>query len=270
MGQKAQSFPQGSYQEKGKTFPVFKPLLRVYQTQAQAEAAAANVIAAQVRKKPQAKLALPTGNTWPNVYGLLGQTCKKGLDFSQITTFNLDEYWPIAPSHPGSYRHYMKVNWLNQVNLPLSHFHIPNGAAPDPELEALNYEASIRQAGNIDLAVLSFGPSGKGAVHIGFNEPGPDSHRLSRTRLVTLSAETILVNSRLFREKAAMPSQALTMGIATMLSAKKLLVLAVGAGKAKGAKNILEGPIGWHCPASYIRTHPQVRLILDQAAARYL
>lgn len=245
------------------------------------DAAAADNVVTLLRAKPAASLIVLTGSTPEAMYSLLQEASRAGVaTLRQATLFNLDEY-VIDPAHPGSYAAFMESRLFSNLHTLRPRWYIPRGDAADPEAEAAAFEALIRahvaQNGLIDLAIVGVGPSGAENVHIGFNEPGPDSHRHSVTRVITIPPETVAVNRQLFSDAAKRhgwqgqdeyPSEAMSMGISTILdTSARLLVLAKGAGKARGVKRMLEGPVGWECPASYIRCHPNVTVLLDEAAA---
>lgn len=245
---------------------------------------AANYVVELLQQKPTASLIVLTGSTPEVMYSLLQEASRIGVvTFEWATLFSLDEY-VIDPAHPGSYAAFMESRLFSNLHTSRPTWHIPRGDAPDPQAEAVAFEARIRehvaQNGLIDLAIVGVGPSGAENVHIGFNEPGPDSHRHSVTRVITIPPETAAVNKALFVEAARKhgwqgqdeyPSEAMSMGISTILdTSARLLVLAKGAGKAPGVKRMLEGEVGWECPASYIRCHPNVTVLLDEAAAALL
>jgi glucosamine-6-phosphate deaminase len=182
----------------------------------------------------------------------------EGLDLSSITTFNLDEYFGLSREHEQSFYRYIHENFLDHVNIRPANAHIPDGSSPDFRKTCADYEAAIRNAGGIDLQILGIGRTG----HIGFNEP--TSSLASRTRLKTLSDETINDNSKISGD---IPPVAITMGIGTILEARKILLIAFGESKAEAVAKSIEGPISSSCSASALQKHPQVTFILDEAAA---
>jgi len=227
---------------------------------------AADRIAALVQAKPDAVLGLATGATPLGVYASLVRRVQRGeADFSRVTTFNLDEYYPLSPASPHSYHHFMQTNLFSQI-----HFRswlVPDGRPRPPEQLAavcLGYEAQIAGAGGIDLQLLGIGRTG----HIGFNEPGsaPDS----RTRLVTLAPLTRRDAAPSFGGIDAVPREAITMGIGTIREAREILLLASGLDKAEIVKTAWTGEITERVPASLLRTHPHTTLCLDQSAATLL
>jgi glucosamine-6-phosphate deaminase len=223
---------------------------------------AAKIVADQVRRKPDSVLGLPTGNTPLPMYAeLIRLHREEGLNLSSTVTFNLDEYFGLSRDHPQSFYRYIYENFLDYVNIERENAHIPDGAAKDFRQTSAEYEAAIKNAGGIDLQILGLGRTG----HIGFNEP--TSSLASRTRLKTLSDETINDNSKISGD---IPTVAITMGIATILEAKRILLLAFGDSKAEAVAKAIEGPISSSCSASALQMHPQVTFILDEAAASRL
>jgi glucosamine-6-phosphate deaminase len=183
------------------------------------------------------------------------------LDFSSCRTFNLDEYVGLAPDDPHSYRHYMDEYFFNRVNIDRRNTHLPNGLAEDLDAECLAYEARIRQAGGIGLQILGLGRSG----HIGFNEPL--SALRSRTRVKALTQTTILQNAPLFGGAFMVPPRAITMGVGTILDARRVVLLATGAGKADIVARTVEGPITSMISATALQLHERCTVIVDEAAA---
>ncbi len=233
-----------------------------------AEAAArlvAHLIARALRRKPDLVLGLATGRTMERVYDLLAEFHQRdGLDFSQCTTFNLDEYVGLPPDHPGSYHFYMRRHLFDRVNINPARTHLPNGMAADPDEEGKRYEALIQAAGGIDLQLLGLGRSG----HIGFNEPL--SALRSRTRVKCLTETTIRENRTQFPNPDEMPRRAITMGVGTILECRRLIMLVTGAAKAEVLARAVEGPITAMISASAIQLHPACTVIVDEAAAANL
>jgi glucosamine-6-phosphate deaminase len=225
--------------------------------------AAAEEIAGQVRRKPESALLLPTGRTPLTMYRhLVSLVLAADLDLGQARVFNLDEFWGLPLRHPGSYRSYLRRTLLDQVPIPPSHVHLLDSAAQDPAAEGLRYEEAIRSVGGIDLAVLGIGVNG----HIAFNEPGSDF--ASQTRLVSLQEETLAGNAYLFDNHIeAVPHEGLTVGIATIMNARKILLLATGSTKVAAVETALHGPVTTALPASVLQNHSAVTLLLDRAAA---
>ncbi|HBG17394.1 MAG TPA: glucosamine-6-phosphate deaminase [Firmicutes bacterium] len=223
---------------------------------------AALIVASQVILKPNCILGLATGSTPLGMYRELIAMFKKGeIDFSKIKTFNLDEYYQLPPDKAQSYHFFMAENLFNHINVKPENIHIPEGMAIDIQKECKEYESAIEQAGGIDLQVLGIGENG----HIGFNEPG-DSLR-AQTQLVGLAEDTIKANSRFFDSRDEVPRQAVTMGLGTILKARRILLLANGPKKAQAIKETVSGYITTKFPSSFLQIHPDVTLILDQEAA---
>lgn len=222
---------------------------------------AAKIISKQIKMKPDSVLGLATGGTPVGTYrALIG----KGLDFSGLTTFNLDEYYGLGPDHLQSYNHFMFDNLFNHVNIDPKRIHIPDGLAKDVRAFCEKYEGEIRKAGGIDLQLLGIGRDG----HIAFNEPG--SSLTARTQLVALAEETIEDNARYFDKKDDVPRFAISMGCGTIMDAKKLLLLANGEGKADAVAALIEGPITSQITASVLQMHPDATVIVDEAASSRL
>lgn len=226
----------------------------------------AKFVAHTVRQKPNAVLGLATGSTPLGMYKELIQLHQEhSLDFSRVTTFNLDEYVGLSSNHPQSYYSYMYNHFFQHVNILSENIHIPRGDAPDPEWECKMYEVAITEEGQIDLQILGIGSNG----HIGFNEPGSSPE--SVTRVVHLAESTIKANARFFTSIELVPCQSITMGMKTILiNAKRILLLASGEEKAEAVKRMILGNLTPQLPASFLRTHPNVTVILDIEAAKQL
>jgi glucosamine-6-phosphate deaminase len=219
---------------------------------------AADVIERQLLRKPSSVLGLATGSTPVGLYQELVRRHKEeGLDFSKVITFNLDEYLDLSPSHPQGYRYFMDENLFNHINVDPKNIHVPYGHAEDVDEFCAWYEEEIKQAGGIDIQVLGIGADG----HIAFNEPG--SSLGSRTRLKTLTQQTIEDNARFFDKPDEVPRFAITMGVGTILEAKEILLLANGAKKAEIVAQALEGPITAQVSASALQMHRHVTVIVD-------
>ena len=220
-------------------------------------------IAAALGQRPSTVLGLPTGRTPIRLYHELGSLCGNGqVDFSNATTFNLDEFVGIAPHHPGSYRTFMQEHLFSRVNVPADRINFLDGVAVDPDAECERYEAAIEAAGGIDLQILGIGTNG----HIGFNEPGRTLQPL--THRVTLRASTRRSNASLFGGDAEkVPGQALSMGMATILTARRIVLLATGASKARCVERMIEGRVTPRLPASFLQLHADAEVWLDYAAA---
>ncbi len=223
---------------------------------------AAQWIAKLVRNQPTCVLGLATGGTPVRAYKELARMhLEEGLDFSQVTSFNLDEYVGLPPTHEQSYRYFMQSNLFQHINLPREQAHVPDGRALDFEVYCRRYEQMIVDAGGIDLQLLGIGSDG----HIAFNEPG--SSLGSRTRLKTLTGETIRDNARFFGGEQSVPRLAITMGVGTILDAKQCLLLATGEHKAEAIRLAIEGPVSAQITASALQLHRDVIVVLDEEAA---
>lgn len=223
---------------------------------------AAQIAGSQITLNPRTVLGLATGSTPVGMYQELIKMYEEGkIDFSQVTTFNLDEYYRLPRENKSSYYDYMMTTLFNHINIPKERVHIPNGMAEDIEEECLKYEEKIYMAGGIDLQVLGVGTNG----HIGFNEP---SNNLSTiTHLVDLTERTINDNSRFFENKEDVPTKAISMGIASIMKAKKVILLASGKNKAEAIKKMTNGYINTNNPASILQAHNDFTLIVDKEAA---
>lgn len=223
---------------------------------------AARLIADAMRKKPDLVLGLATGSTPVGCYRELVRTHKEeGLDFSKVVSFNLDEYIGLPPTHPQSYRYFMNENLFRHVNIKMENTHVPNGLTDNPQRTCQEFEEAIKASGGIDLQLLCIGANG----HIAFNEPGSPFN--SRTRVVSISEQTRKDNARLFKSIDEVPRQAISMGMRTIIDARKIILLARGAGKAVAVAKSIEGPIITDVPASVLQRHPDCTFILDEAAA---
>ena len=218
---------------------------------------AAELIRAQIILKPDCVLGLATGSSPVGMYDRLAEM---NLDFSGVTTFNLDEYYPISRENDQSYYYFMQKHLYSRVNLRPENIHIPSGEADDVDAECREYEEKIQAAGGIDLQVLGIGMNG----HIGFNEP--DDSLNTKTHLTDLTENTITANSRFFESEDDVPKQAITMGISTILSAKKIILLASGKEKRQAISALLRDEINTEIPATMLKVHPDVVLICDREA----
>jgi glucosamine-6-phosphate deaminase len=223
-------------------------------------------IAASLGQRPAMVLGLPTGRTPIRLYHELGTLHAHGqADFSRATTFNLDEFAGVPGDHPGSYRVFMQEHLFSRVNLPPGQIHFLNGAAPDPDAECVRYETAIAAAGGIDLQILGIGTNG----HIGFNEPARALE--PRTHRVTLKASTRRSNAGLFEgDPDKVPTHALSMGVATILHARRIVMIATGKSKSRCVERMVKGLIDPRMPASFLQLHRDVELVLDRAAASTL
>ena len=222
---------------------------------------AANILSAQVILKPHCVLGLATGSTPLGTYKQLIEWYRKGdIDFSEVTTVNLDEYAGLKRDDPNSYHYFMKHNFWDHVNISPDNTHIPDGTGPDPESECVRYDRLISRVGGIDMQLLGLGHNG----HIGFNEPGgafdKDTHRVQLTDM------TIEANKRFFEREEDVPRYAYTMGIRSIMQSRRILVIASGAHKAKIVREAFFGPVTPAIPASVLQLHNDVILVGDAGA----
>jgi len=221
----------------------------------------ANLLSAQVIMKPDCVLGLATGSTPVGAYKQLVQWFQKGdLDFSEVTSVNLDEYKGLSPENDQSYRYFMNHNLFDHINIRKDHTFVPNGLEPDAEKACDDYNKIIHDLGGIDLQLLGLGNNG----HIGFNEPSSSFEK--ETHCVDLTQSTIDANARFFSSLSEVPRQAYTMGIQTIMQAKKIVVAVSGQGKASIVKEAFFGPITPQVPASVLQLHSDVTVVGDEAA----
>ncbi|MFQ6048846.1 MAG: glucosamine-6-phosphate deaminase [Phycisphaerae bacterium] len=229
---------------------------------------AARLIVEDMREHITYVLGLATGSTPIPLYKeLIRMHRQEGLDFSTVISFNLDEYVGLPPDHDQSYRYFMNENFFKHININLKHTHVPDGTITDfGQIEAYcrKYEAMIEDVGGIDYQVLGIGANG----HIGFNEPG--SSLGSLTRIKTLTEQTRKDNARFFGSLEQVPRYAITMGIGTIMKARKVVLLATGTSKAEAVRAALEGPVTTMCPASALQLHRFTTFVIDEAAASKL
>jgi len=224
---------------------------------------AAALVAGEIKARGRIVIGLPTGNTPKGMYQELVRMHRAGeLDFAGVTTFNIDEYRGLPPDHPMSFARYMRMHLLDHVNVPDSQAHWPRSTG-DAQEACRDYEERIRSAGGLDLAVLGIGGNG----HIGFNEPGTPFD--SETHVVELTEETRLANCRGygFADLEEVPKLAITMGIRTIVAARRVLLLASGREKADAVAKTVAGPVTEAVPASILQRHPDATLIVDEEAA---
>jgi glucosamine-6-phosphate deaminase len=220
---------------------------------------AAKMVASQLLLKPNSVIGLPTGATPIGMYAELVKMYNAGeTDFSQTVTFNLDEYYPIDRENPQSYYYFMNVNLYSKVNLKPQNIHIPHILNGNVETECENYDKLIEENGGIDLQVLGIGSNG----HIGFNEPAGELN--DRTHLTKLTEETIADNSRFFTSEDQVPRYAITVGMATILMAKKIILLVSGKSKSEPLKRLLTGKISTAIPATMLNLHRDTVIIIDK------
>lgn len=220
---------------------------------------AAMLIERQINFKPNSVLGLATGSTPIGTYKILAERNKMGaIDFSNITTVNLDEYYPISPADPQSYRYFMNEQLFSKVNIDIDKTFVPDGSTVDTIKECEKYEERIDCLGGIDIQILGIGVNG----HIGFNEP--DLSLNAYTHVTDLTPSTITVNSRFFENKDDVPKKAITMGMASIFKARQIILLASGSSKKGALSKVLEGTIDTSCPVTLLNLHPNVTIICDK------
>ena len=223
---------------------------------------AANEMAMVVKNNPKAILGLATGGSPIGMYKELIRMNKEGeIDFSKVTTVNLDEYVGLSGDHPQSYRYFMNENLFNHINIDKKNTYVPNGLAKNIEEECKNYDNKIENLGGTDVQLLGIGNNG----HIAFNEP--DEDLVSGTHLTNLTQDTIQANARFFDSIDEVPKTALTMGLGGIMKSKKIIVIASGESKAEAVKAMVNGKISTKMPASMLQMHRDVTVVVDKAAA---
>jgi glucosamine-6-phosphate deaminase len=237
--------------------------VRILPTAGDVSVTVASDVACMVRATPRVTVGLPTGRTPVGIYAELVRLHRSAaLDLSGVTTFNLDEFLGLGPTQEGSFRLFMERHLFRRVNLQPERVHFLRGTAPDPAEECERYEAAIAAAGGIDLQILGLGENG----HIGFNEPGESL--ASRTHRVRLRPETREANAALFGGRVdRVPEEALSMGMATILGARRIVLAATGSAKTDAVRGLISGLVTTQLPASFLQLHPDVEVVLDQAAA---
>lgn len=222
---------------------------------------AAEIFKEQINNKPNSVLGLATGSTPEGMYSRLVDMYNNGeVNFDRVTTFNLDEYYPIAQSDEQSYHTFMNKNLFSKINIDSSRIHIPNGETTNPVEECESYERVIKECGGVDLQILGIGRNG----HIGFNEPGMRLN--TKTHITALTQDTIDANARFFESSDMVPTHAITMGISTIMASKKIILLATGSAKHNAVKELLSTDITTDNPATMLKIHPDFTLICDRAA----
>lgn len=239
--------------------------IHVFDNADQVGLAAANLFAAQILQKPDSVLGLATGSSPIETYEHLISFYKQGsLNFSKVITFNLDEYVSIPHDHPASYHAFMNDNLFNFVNINKANVHVPNGNAADLNKECAEYDINIQKAGGIDMQLLGIG----GNAHIGFNEP--DALFTYGCHVVKLAQSTIDANTRFFNHESEVPKEAVSLGIGSIMNAKKIVLIATGKGKAQAIADSVKSDIDPKIPGSILRTHPNVIFLLDKEAGSLL
>lgn len=221
----------------------------------------AGLLMDQIRNNPASVLGLATGSTPLGLYRCLIEAYNKGLDFSRVVTFNLDEYYGLSPDHPQSYHYFMHQNLFSKINIDRANIHMPDGLCRDVEEECIKYDTAIKCAGGIDLQILGIGRNG----HIGFNEPDGSLEVL--THLTKLSQDTIEANSRFFESLDNVPKTAITMGLGTIMKAKKIVLLASGKDKAPILSKMAQPVVDTEVPASILHLHGDTIVVADKDAA---
>lgn len=223
---------------------------------------AAELLVELVNRKQNPILGLATGGTPIGMYNEIIKMNRNGIvDFSTTTTFNLDEYYPIKKTNKQSYNYFMKETLFNHINIDLKNTYIPDGEAEDSLLESETYDQMVRDTGGIDLQILGIGSN----AHIAFNEPSDTFP--TKTQKNRLTQNTIKDNARFFNDMEDVPKEAITMGIGTIMNAKKIMLIANGQGKAQAIKDMIIGDVRPEVPASILQFHPCVKVILDEEAA---
>lgn len=240
--------------------------LTVFRNEREAVLGVAESLAAAVRANPGLVLGLATGRTPIPLYRQIVAMHARGrIDLSALTTFNLDEFWRLPPDHPGSYHAYMERHLFGHVRIARSRINFLDGMAPDAEAECARYERAIAEAGGIDVQILGIGANG----HIGFNEPAAALH--ARAHRVRLKPQTRRANATFFGNDAALvPEEALSMGMATILHARRIILVATGRGKGRAVERTIAGPLTTRLPASFLQVHSNAEVVVDEAAAERL
>lgn len=238
----------------------------VFSSERTAARALAERLQRHLEANPGLVLGLPTGRTPIPLYERLVALQRSGrLDLSRTTTFNLDEFWGIGPDHPGSYRSFMARHLFDHVPIRREAIHFLDGRADEAAAECARYEGAIADAGGIDVQVLGLGANG----HVGFNEPG--QVLCARTHLARLKPQTRRANAALFgNDPGLVPAQALSMGMATILQARRIYLLAFGRRKSRAVSGLVKGPLTTRLPASFLQLHPHVEVLVDHSAAEGL
>lgn len=238
--------------------------IQIFQNKESLHRAVAKELIDAVKTNPNIVLGLSTGSSPLETYdNMIKDHQTSGTDYSDVVTFNLDEYVGLEGSHPQSYRYFMDTSLLNNLNIPLNQTNVPDGSG-DLKEACEEYEAKIVKAGGIDLQLLGIGTNG----HIGFNEPGTAFD--TRTHVAQLLQETIDGNARFFGSAVNVPKEAVTMGIQTIMEVKKIILIAYGSKKATAIREMVNGPVTESMPASILQKHQNVTLFLDEEAAALL
>ncbi|MCM3118084.1 glucosamine-6-phosphate deaminase [Neobacillus sp. MER 74] len=239
--------------------------ISVFRDSVNADRVGASILLKEIREKLNPKLGLATGSSPVGIYRQLAELYRRNhFSFKHVSSFNLDEYVGLSEDHPQSYAAFMREHLFQHLDIEPRNIHIPNGIAESAEEECIRYEKLLQEAGPLDIQLLGIGLNG----HIGFNEPGKNLS--SETHLVTLTEETRRANARWFLLDGQTPRQAITMGVGPIMKAKKVLLIAQGEEKSSIIQEAFLGPITTHCPASLLQLHPNLLVLLDEAAASRL
>lgn len=239
--------------------------IRIFETAQEASVAGAEIIAEVMKSQDKTVLGLATGSTPVPMYKeLIRRNTEKELDFTNVYSYNLDEYIGLDGTHDQSYRYFMNDNLFNHININKEHTHVPCGIGADHAADAKAYDAAIEAEGGIDVQVLGIGNNG----HIGFNEPADVFYK--GTHVVDLTESTIDANKRFFANRDEVPKQAITLGMGGIMNAKKVIMLAFGKGKAEAVRAMINGEIDPKCPASILQLHKDVTVLIDKEAASLL
>lgn len=239
--------------------------IRIFDQEKELNTTGAELIASLVQNKPKAVLGLATGSSPVGIYNELIDMYNRGLvSFASASSFNLDEYVGLPVSHSESYRSFMNNKLFHHIDIKMGNTHVPDGNAADLDAECTRYEELLVNQGPVDLQLLGIGHNG----HIGFNEPG--ASLTGSTHVVNLKEETLKANARFFPSIEDVPKQAMTMGVASILKAKHIVLIARGEDKAEIIRTALTGPITTECPASLLQCHPNVTVLLDRGAGRFM
>lgn len=225
---------------------------------------AGEIFIEKIQNNPEIVFGLATGSTPITTYDyLIAKTKELSLDWSKVTTFNLDEYVGLEPTHEQSYRYFMNNQLFSHINIDIAKTHVPNGFVKT-NTEANEYDNEIKRYGGLDLQLLGLGING----HVGFNEPGTPFESI--TSLVSLTESTIEANARFFEKKEDVPTQAISMGLQSIMNAREILLIATGANKAEAVKHLVEGPVSTEWPCTALLNHSNVTIIIDEDAASML
>ncbi|MDY0132985.1 MAG: glucosamine-6-phosphate deaminase [Desulforegulaceae bacterium] len=237
-------------------------MYKIFDTVDEVSKYTAQRIMKKIQAKPNTILGLATGGTMEPVYAkLLELISQTSLDLSKLTTFNLDEYIGLSANHPQSYNYYMYEHLFNNLNIPKQRVNLPDGMAENVEEECKKYSKAIQDIGGLDLQLLGIGSNG----HIGFNEPHTSFS--SRTHVIELTRQTRIDNGRFFKNKKEVPTHAITLGILDILEAKEIILVATGSNKAEIMAKLFHSPIDEALPASALKQHKNLTIVLDSKAA---